>query len=68
MRKVWVDGDNHTIPVVCFGLEKDHVIFSPINAKQLGEQLISAYEEAVSLINKRVDEALLEKEKVDDAG
>lgn len=67
VRKIWVDEDNHTIPMVCFGLEKDHIVLSPMKAKELGEELISAHDEAVSLISKRVDEALLEKER-DGAG
>jgi hypothetical protein len=67
MREVWIDDTNHTIPMVCFGVEKDHLVLSPFGAKELGQKLIAASEEAVSLINKRVDEALLDKER-DSAG
>jgi hypothetical protein len=67
MREVWVDDTNHTIPMVCFGVEKDHLVLSPLGARELGVELIAASEVAASLINKRVDEALLDKEK-DSAG
>jgi|1048.fasta_scaffold65777_1 hypothetical protein len=67
MREVWVDKDNHTIPMVCFGVKKDHLVLSPLGARELAEKLLAASEEAVSLISKRVDEALLKKGEEDNA-
>jgi hypothetical protein len=63
VHKVWLNANDHTIPMVCFGCSNDHIVFSPQRAKEIGESFIAAYEEAVSLISKRVDAALLEKEK-----
>lgn len=63
MKEIWVDGESHTIPMVCFGTKKDHLVISPMHAREFGKKLIDASEEAVALINKRVDEALLEKER-----
>ena len=64
MREIWVDGENHTIPTVNYGSKMDCIVFSPARAKEVGEQLIAAADEALSLIEKRIDEALLDKEKV----
>ena len=64
-RKVWVDEDNHTIPMVCFGVEKDCLVLSPLGAKEIGESLLAASQQAYELIQSRVDQALLGKEKID---
>lgn len=68
MKEIWVDEQSHTLPMVCFGTKKDHVVFSPLRAKEIGEQFLEASRYSFAVIESRVDEALLEKEKVDDAG
>ena len=67
MKKVWLDKDSHTIPMVCFGLEKDHMVFSALRAREIGEQFLAASKEAFAVIESRVDQALLDKERAKDA-
>lgn len=68
MKEIWVDEDSHTLPMVCYGLKKDHQVLSPLRAKEIGEQLIEASQRAFAVIQSRVDEALLDKEKSKDEG
>lgn len=67
MKEIWVDEMTHTLPMVCFGDKKDHMVFSPLRAKEIGESLIQASSMAYDLIQGRVDEALLAKERAADA-
>lgn len=63
MKKIWVDETSHTLPMVCFGDEKNHIVLSPLRAKEYGEAFLQASKMAYDLIQSRVDEALLDKER-----
>lgn len=65
MKKVWIDEMTHTLPMVCFGSEKDYLVLSPMRAKEIGECLLTAAQQAYDLIQSRLDEALLDKERTD---
>lgn len=63
MKEIWVDEITHTLPMVCFGDRKDHLVLSPLRAKEYGEAFLQASKMAYDLIQSRVDEALLNKER-----
>jgi hypothetical protein len=52
MRKIWVDSENHTVPVVCYGKESNCIIYSVPGAKEVGEALLAAAKEAEELSKK----------------
>ena len=53
MRKIWVDEMTHTLPMVCFGTKEDHMVLSPLGAKEIGECLLAAAQQAYDLIQDR---------------
>jgi hypothetical protein len=46
-KKVWVERNNHTVPMVCFGTSLDHLVLSPFRAHEIGSLLIKAASDAL---------------------
>lgn len=69
INKAWVDYDNHTHPMVCFGKEDNHMVLGPDRAFRLGEKLAIVAQDLIdcaaecSRVLKKMEEEKAEKEE-----
>jgi hypothetical protein len=55
-KKIWVERNAHTVPMVCFGTSLDHLVLSPSRAHEIGSLLIEAASDALAVKEDTDDE------------